>query len=189
MPFPPEIGSFEVQFRGFDVVRGRDCILFSKGDSFVVRVSEEMIAGGWSGGTGATWVDSPHSEPVVSYSSGLFGGFMLYGSDESADQFKSDTRRQLVHPQSAVMVAGSAVLSTSSYEHYSYASRLSGGALVPLVYRSGEPLFFSRRGMWTLEDEASLGAPLPFAPAQSAGVVVNPPAVSNQRFLTIQTTL
>lgn len=189
MAFPPPLGSAQVQFKGLDVVRSRDLVLFCKGDAHVVQVSAEMIVGGWAGGTGVMWIDSPHPEPVVSYSNGLFGGFMLYGSDESADQFKSDTRRQLVHPQSAVMMAGSAIISTSSYERYTYGSRLAGGALTPLVYEVRDPLYFSRRGLWTKEDEASLGVALPFAPAFSCGVVMAVPSSLNQFFLGIQTIL
>ncbi len=178
-----------MQFKGLDIVRGRDCILFGKGDSIVVTVGPEMIAKGWAGGTGVMWVDSLRQEPVVTYSNGLYGGFMLYGSDESADQYKSDTRRQLVHPQSGVMMAGTAILSTSSYERYTYVSRASGASLVPLVYAPRDPLYFSRRGLWTVEDEASLGAALPFAPASIVGFVTGVPSPVNQYFLGIQSTL
>lgn len=189
MAFPPPVGAFQIDFQGFDIVRGRDCFLFGKGDSHVVTVSPEMIASGWAGGTGVMWADSPHQEPVVSYSNGLYGGFMLYGSGESADQFKSDTRRQLVHPQSAVMMAGNAIISTSSYERYTYASRLAGGTLDPLVYAPGAPLYFSRRGLWTIEDEASQGTPLPFAPAFFTGFVTGIPSPVNQYFLGVQASL
>jgi hypothetical protein len=188
MAFPPPIGSFQIQFKGLDVIRGRDLVLFGKGDSHVVTVNAEMIEGGWAGGTGVTWVDSSHAEPVVGYSNGLFGGFMLYGSDESADQYKSDTRRQLAHPQSAVMMSGTAIISTSSYERYTYASRVSG-SLEPLVYAARDPLYFSRRGLWTKEDESSQGSVLPFAPAFSCGVVMATPSAVNQYFLGIQTLL
>ena len=189
MPFPPPIGSFQIDFHGLDIVRGRDCILFGKGDSHVVIVDEAMLKGGWPGGQGVTWVDSSLPEPVVSYSTGLYGGFMLWGSDESADQYTSSTRAQLVHPDSAVMMAGNAVLSTSSYEKYTYASRVSGGPLVPLVYRPKDPLYFSRRGLWTNENEASMAPALPFAPAFFTGFVISTPSPVNQYYLGIQTSL
>jgi len=188
MPFPPPVGSFEIDFRGLDLVRGRDCVLFSMGDSHMVTVDSAMIQGGWPGGVGVQWVDSTLEHPVVSYSMGLFGGFLLWGSDESADQFVSSTRSQLVYPQSVVMVAGNAVISTSSYERYTYASRLVG-PLVPLVYAPKDPLFFSRRGLWTKENEASIIPALPFAPAFFTGFVMNVPAPITQFYLGIQTSL
>lgn len=162
--------------------------MFGKGDAHPVLVDDAMIQGGWAGGQGVMWVDSIHEEPVVSYSNGLYGGFLLWGSDESADRFTSATQSQLVHPQSVVMMAGNAVISTSSYEKYTYASRLAG-PLVPLVYVPGDPLYFSRRGLWTKEDEASQGIPLPFAPAFFTGFCTNSPAPINQFYLGIQTSL
>jgi hypothetical protein len=189
MSFPPSLGSFKIDFHGLDIVRARDCVLFGKGDSHVVTVDETMIRGGWAGGQGVMWVDSPLPEPVVSYSNGLYGGFMLWGSDESADQYVSTTRAQLVHPQSAVMMAGNAILSTSSYERYTYASRIGGGSLVSLVYAPKDPLYFSRRGLWTKEDESSQGVALPFAPAFFVGFVLQAPSSVNQFFLGIQASL
>jgi hypothetical protein len=185
MPFPPPPGSFKIDFQGLDIVRGRDCVLFSKGDMHPVVVDPNMVAGGWPGGQGVQWVDSPVGE--VSYSRGLYGGFLLWGSDESADQFVSMTRVQLVYPQSAVMVAGNAVMSTSSYEKYTYASRIAG-PLVPLVYAPKDPLFFSLRGLWTKEDELTLsGSPL--APAFFTGFTIQVPSPINQFFLGVQSSL
>lgn len=187
MPFPPPPGSFEIDFRGLDIVRGRDCVLFSKGDTHVVTVDAAMVQGGWPGGQGVQWVDSTLADPVVSYSQGLYGGFLLWGSDESADQFVSSTRSQLVYPQSVVMMAGNAVISTSSYERYTYASRL-GGPLVPLVYAPKDPLFFSLRGLWTKEDELTLSGN-PNAPAFFTGFTIQVPSPVNQFYLGIQASL
>jgi len=188
MPFPPPPGSFRIDFRGLDIVRARDCVLFSMGDSYPVTVDAAMVQGGWPGGIGVQWVDSTLPDPVVSYSQGLYGGFLLWGSDESADQFVSSTRSQLVHPQSATMIAGNAILSTSSYERYTYASRLAG-PLVPLVYAPKDPLYFSRRGLWTIEDEASIVPALPFAPAFFTGFCIQTPSPVNQFYLGIQASL
>jgi hypothetical protein len=188
MAFPPPVGSFAVDFHGLDIVRGRDCVVFSKGDAHCVTVDSAMLQGGWAGGQGVQWVNSTLDEPVVSYSQGLYGGFMIWGSDESADQFTGMTRSQIVYPASAVMMAGNAMISTSSYERYTYASRLAG-PLVPLVYSPKDPLYFSRRGLWTKEDEASQGVALPFAPAFFTGFVVQTPAPVNQFYLGIQTSL
>lgn len=188
MAFPPPVGSFTIDFQGLDIVRARDCVIFSKGDAHMVAVDDAMVARGWAGGQGVQWVDSTLEEPVVSYSQGLYGGFLIWGSDESADQYTAMTRSQLVHPKSAVMMAGNAVISTSSYEKYTYASRLAG-PLVPLVYAPKDPLYFSRRGLWTKEDEASQGVPLSFAPAFFTGFVVQTPAPVNQFYLGVQTSL
>jgi hypothetical protein len=187
--FPPPPGGFAIEFGGLDIVRSRDCVLFGKGDSHPVTVDEAMLLGGWAGGQGVMWVDSTHPEPVMSYSNGLYGGFLLWGSDESADQYVSTTRAQLVHPSSVVMMAGNAILSTSTYERYTYLSRISGGSLVPLVYACKDPLYFSRRGLWTIENEAELGTPLPFGSAFFTGFVLQPPAPVNQFFLGIQASL
>jgi hypothetical protein len=189
MSFPPEIGAFTIEFRGLDIVRGRDCVVFSKGDAHPVIASPEMVLGGWAGGQGVQWTESHTEEPMVTYSQGLYGGFMLWGSDESADKFTAMTGVSLVHPQSAVMMAGNAMISTSSYERYTYASRVGGSPLVPLVYKARDPLYFSRRGLFTVEDEASQGTPLSFAPAFFTGFVYQAPAPVNQFYLGVQTSL
>lgn len=186
MPFPPPIGSFQIDFTGLDLIRSRECVVFTKGDTHNVTISSAMLQGGWPGGQGVQWVDSDQEGFVVSYSQGLFGGFMLWGSDESADQFVSSTRNQIVY-ETGVMMAGNAVLSTTSFERYTYASRIAG-PLVPLVYAPKDPLYFSLRGLWTKEDELTLsGSPL--APAFFTGFTIQPPMPANQFFLGIQATL
>jgi len=187
MPFPPPIGSFQINFRGLDLVRGRDCVVFGKGDTHMVAIDSAMLAGGWAGGQGVQWVDSSTDDPTVTYSSGLYGGFMLWGSDESADQFSAYTRNQLVY-HTGVMMAGNAVISTSSYEKYTYASRIGPGPLVPLVYAPKDPLYFSLRGLWTKEDELTLSGS-PNAPAFFTGFVLQLPKPVNQFFLGIQASL
>jgi hypothetical protein len=161
--------------------------LFVKDDVFIVSVDDTMLQGGWPGGQGVQWVNSDIDEFVVTYSSGLFGGFLLWGSDESADKFTAMTRQQIAYGY-AVLCAGSALISTSSYEKYTYASRIGGPPLVPLVYSINDELFFSLRGLWTKEDELTLsGSPL--APALNAGRVMQIPRPINQFFLGIQATL
>jgi hypothetical protein len=131
------------------------------------------------------WVASNADEPTVTYSAGLFGGFLIWGSDESADQYTASTGNQLVYGH-AVMMTGRAVLSTSSYEKYTYASRIGGGPLVPLVYTTPQVLYLSLRGLWTIEDEMILTGAL-LAPAQHAGWVCQIPKASNDFFLGVQT--
>ena len=186
MPFPPPAGSFQIDFHGMDLIRSRDCILWRKDDAQGVRVSAAMRAGGWPGGQGVQWIDPGIDDFVVTYSGGHFGGFLLWGSDESADQYISTTTGPVVYGD-AVMLSGSALLSTSSYEQYTYASRL-GGPLVALTYAPNDKLYFSLRGLWTKEDELTLSGD-PLAPAISVGRVMQVPQEVNQFFLGIQTTL
>jgi len=186
MPFPPPAGSFQIDFHGLDLIRSRDCIAWHIDDAITVKVSSAMIAGGWPGGQGVQWVDTGIDEFSVDYSAGHFGGFLIWGSDESADQYVSTTTGPLVYGD-AVMVSGSSLLSTSSYEQYTYTSRL-GGPLVPLTYVPNDKLYFSLRGLWTNEDELTLSGDA-LAPALSVGRVMQAPQEVNQFFLGIQTTL
>jgi hypothetical protein len=187
MPFPPPPGSFEIDFHGADIVRGRDCVVFLKGDAHTVAVSEAMVQGGWAGGQGVQWADSTIDELIVTYSSGLYGGFLIWGSNESADEYVSSTRNQLTYKQ-AVLMSGRALLSTSTYERYTYASRIGGGPLVPLVYQPHDILYFSLRGLWTKEDELTLSVNSN-APAFFTGFVAQIPKPNNQFYLGIQTSL
>lgn len=185
--FPPLPGSFHLDFRGLDVLRARDCIVFWKDESHVVCVDNVMVSGGWPGGQGVQYIDSDIDEPVVTYSQGHWGGFLVWGSNESADQWNAMTGNQLAHPMSAVMFAGSCIISTSTYERYTYASRVGAGPTVPLEYKPSDPLYFSRRGRWTKEDEMTLaGEPIAAFPT---GFVAQAPSRSNTYFLGIQTTL
>jgi len=186
MPFPPPVNSFEIDFGGMDLIRSRNCTVFFKGETHMVVPDAAMLAGGWEGGQGVRWVASTTDEFTVTYSDGLWGGFLLWGSDESADRFTSMTRNQIVY-DTAVMMAGGAMISTSTYERYTYASRL-GGPLVPLVYVASESLFLSSRGLWTNEDEMTLSGHA-LAPALVAGFVAQVPKPINQFYLGIQTVL
>ncbi len=184
--FPPPPGTYKIDFGGIDLIRSRDCVVFVKGETFEVAVTADMITGGWQGGQGVQWVNESADIFQVDYSAGLFGGFLLWGSNESADQYTAMTGQQLVYGY-AVMVAGRGLISTRSYEQYTYASRLTP-PLVPLVYAPCQLLYFSLRGLWTLEDELTLsGSPL--APAMSTGVVSQLPKAVNEFFLGVQHTL
>lgn len=187
MFFPPPVGSFIIDFQGIDMVRARDCTLWVKAESYTAVVDQSMVSGGWPGGQGVRWEDSTINEPIVTYSDGRRGGFLIWGSDESADQYTSMTEQQTTY-QYAVVIYGSALISTSTYETYTYASRTGGGPLVPLVYTPNARLYFSSRGYWTLEDELTLSGS-PYAPAHPAGVVAQTPKPVNEFFLGIQSTL
>jgi hypothetical protein len=183
MVFPPPVDSFQIDFKGFDIIRGRDCVIFGKAEIYTVGIDDVMLAGGWDGGTGVTWVDSLSEIPMVSYSNGLYGGFLIFGSSETADQYVSSTQNQLAYGR-GVIATGNAVISTSTYERYTYASRVSGGFLVSLVYTPGEPLYFSKRGLWTNEKEGT-----PLGDNFFTGFVMQAPSKTNQFFLGIQTSL
>lgn len=169
-----------------EISRSRDVILFFKGDAFTVTVAPEMLAAGWSGGQGVMWTQGVNDEITVTFSDGRYGGFLLWGSDEAADQRTAQTGNQIEH-RFATFLGGGFLLSTSTYERYTYASRLAP-PLVPIVYLPNEILYFSLRGWWTNEDEATLSG-APYAPNFFAGFVAQVPKASNNFFLGIQTGL
>lgn len=169
-----------------EIIRSRDCVVFFKGDTQPVIVSPDMLRLGWSGGQGVQWVDSTTDERMVTFSSGLYGGFLIWGSDESADQFTAMTKQQLVY-QYAIMLSGGCLMATTSYERYTYASRIAGGPLVPLVYQANDLLYLSNRGLWTKENEMNLIDPT--TSAFFTGFVAQVPKSVNSNFLGIQTSM
>jgi hypothetical protein len=176
----------QLDFKGLDIIRGRDCTLFIKGDAQTVAVSPALLSGGWVGGQGVTWTTSLPDTPTVTYSNGLYGGFMIWGSDEASDQYTAMTGQQLKYGY-GVMMVGRALLSTIAYEQYTYASRLVG-PLVPIMYQPSQILYLSLRGYWTNEDELTLSGN-PLAPAFFTGFVAQKPKVNNQMRLGIQTSM
>ena len=135
--------------------RTRDCIVLVKGDTYPVTISDEMATVGWRGGQGVRWVSSVKDEFKVNISDGLYAGFMLWGSDESSDQFTAMTRNQPFY-RFATACAGGWHILTQTFERYTYASRTGGGPLVPITYNASDRLVFSLRGYFTLEDEWTL---------------------------------
>jgi hypothetical protein len=172
-----------------EILRSRDCVVFFKGDSTTVTISAAMVAGGWAGGQGVQWNGTSVDDRVVTYSSGLYGGFLVWGSDEVGDRYTAITNQQTVY-RSATMFFGGCLIATTSYERYTYASRVAGGPLVPLVYRSNDVLYLSSRGLWTNEDEISQQVPAnPLAPAFFTGFVAQIPKALNSNWLGIQTSM
>ena len=172
-----------------EIIRTRDCNVYFKGDLTTVVVSDAMVTSGWAGGQGVQWVGSVGDERVVTYSSGLYGGFLIWGSDEAGDDFASITRQQVVY-RYATLCFGGSLLSTSTYEKYTYASRIGGGPLVPLIYGINDPLYFSLRGLFTKEDELSQQVPAnSLAPAFFVGFVAQIPKSLNAYWLGVQTGL
>jgi hypothetical protein len=171
-----------------EILRTRDCIVFFKGDSTTVTVSSAMVTGGWAGGQGVQWVGVSQDDRVVTYSSGLYGGFLVWGSAEVGDRFTAMSDQQTTY-RYATMFFGGNLISTTSYEKYTYASRISG-PLVPLIYHSNDILYLSLRGLWTNEDELSQQIPSnPLAPAFFVGFVAQIPKASNSYWLGIQTSM
>jgi hypothetical protein len=162
--------------------RTRDSYVLFKGDAFPVSVSAAMQAGGWQGGQGVKWIDSPRDEFLVDYSDGLYGGFMLDGSNESSDQYISINGTQPLYGF-GVLCAGGWIISTRTYEAYTLASRLVP-PLVPITYTVGERVMFSLRGWWTNEFEN----PIPGGPYY-IGSVVQVPSIDNNYYITLQTSV
>lgn len=168
--------------------RTRDCYVLFKGDSYTVSVSQNMATQGWVGGQGVKWVDSDQDEFIVTFSDGIYGGFMLWGSNESSDQFTSMTGAQPLYGY-GTFCAGGWVIATIAFEQYTYASRQSG-PLVPIIYTVGQRVLFSRRGYWTNEDEWSQAPLDPRRPnTYFIGNVVQAPAPENSNYIVIQTSI
>jgi hypothetical protein len=170
-----------------EIIRSRECVVFYYGDRQTVVVSQAMVDGGWPGGQGVQWADSSVDERLVSYSIGLYGGFLVWGSNEPGDDFTAITRQQPTY-RYATMFSGGCLISTSTYERYTYASRTGPGPLVALVYGPNDLLYLSLRGIWTKEDELTLSGNLQ-APCFFTGFVAQVPSVSNRFFLGIQTSM
>lgn len=165
----------------------RDVVVLFKGDAYTVLVDASMRASGWMGGQGVQWVDSTKDEFLVTYSDGIFGGFMLWGSNEPSDQFIALVDQQPAYGY-GTFCAGGWVIQTRAFEQYTYASRILG-PLVPITYTVGQRLLFSLRGLFTNEDEWTLSGD-PRAPNGYflASVVDLPRANSRgEPYLTLQT--
>lgn len=167
-----------------EILRTRDVIVFKKGDAHAVTVSPALAAAGWAGGQGAQWFDTGKDEMAVTASDGLPHGFLLWGSDETPDQFTSMTRNQPAY-QFAVLGFGGWVIATKNFERYTLASRLVP-PLVPIVYQPQDKILFSLRGLFTNEDEWTISAD-PRAPnGNFIGSVVQAPSALTSDYLTLQ---
>ncbi len=169
-----------------DIPRTRDVVIFDKGKTFTVNLDPLMVAGGWQGGQGVQYTSAQNEEPYVTYSSGRVAGFLLWGSNESSDQYTAMTQNQPTYAF-ATLGAGAWLISTRTFELYTYASRI-GGPLVALTYHASDPLFFSLQGVFTNEDELTLSGD-PRAPASVVGYVSQVPNPTWNNYLTIQTSI
>ena len=170
-----------------EISRTRDCIAHFKGDAYPVKISDAMVSDGWSGGQGVQWADSTRDEFIVTFSEGLYGGFLLWGSNEASDQYTALINNQTTY-RFATLCTGGWLISTTTYEQYTYASRQMG-PLVEITYTAGERLRFSLRGWWTNEDEWTASGD-PRAPNEYyVGSVIQIPREENNYYLVIQTTI
>jgi hypothetical protein len=170
-----------------DIPRTRDVIIFDKGKTFTVNLNQPMVFGGWKGGQGVQYTAPQNEEPYVTYANGVGSGFLLWGSNEVSDQYTAMTENQVTYAF-ATMGAGSWLISTATYEKYTYASRTGAGPLVPLVYNASDRLFFSLRGLFTKEDELILSGD-PRAPNSVIGYVSQIALPTWNDYLTIQTSI
>jgi hypothetical protein len=171
-----------------ELLRTRDCVILLKGDAYGVTVDDAMAQAGWVGGQGVQWVTPTTDEPTVTLSDGLYSGFMLWGSDESSDQYTAMTR-QFPHYRYGVQGAGGWHILTIAYEKYTYASRTGGGPLVPINYTASDRLVFSLRGYFTTEDEWTLSGD-PRAPNNYyIAFVTQAPSTASQFYMGIQVSI
>jgi hypothetical protein len=168
-----------------EIFRTRDVIVFFRGQTFTVDVTETAATLGWRGGQGFQWFPPNGDRFIAGISDGLYGGLALCGSDESSDEFTSMTRNQPIY-RYVVLCAGGWLISTSTYEKYTYASRIGGGPLVPIVYNASDRLVLSLGGILTREDEWTLSGD-PRAPNNYyIAFVAQPPSPVRNNFITVQ---
>ena len=169
-----------------EIFRTRDVVVFSKGKTYPVMIDPTLATGGWPGGQGVKWLDDPSNDTFkVTYSDGPYGGFLLWGSNESSDQFISYTGNQPTYKFAVMCVGAGWIVSTSSFELYTWARR-QGGPLVPNVYVPGQELRFSLRGLFTNEDEWTASSD-PRAPNDWViGTVVSIPSSVTNNYLTLR---
>jgi len=170
-----------------DLPRTRDCIVLVSDLSMTVMVDDAMVAGGWVGGSGVTWAESSSDNFVVTYSDGTYGGFLLWGSDEPADQLIAYTGNQVKY-SFGVCCFGTWVVSTVAYEKYTLQSRLAL-PLVPITYSVGQRLRFSLRGLWTPEDEWAISGDPRGSNEFLIASVIQPPSSWNNFQLMLQTAI
>jgi hypothetical protein len=170
-----------------EIPRNRDCYVLAKGDTFTATVSAAMSTGGWRGGQGVQYTTSNKDELTVTYSDGLYCGFLLWGSDESSDRFTAMTRSQPFY-NFATVGSGNWIITTTAFETYTYASR-QAGPLVPIVYAPSDRLVFSLRGYWTTEDEWTLSADPRGPNTYYLGFVAQVPNALTSQYMTVQASI
>lgn len=170
-----------------EIPRTRDLIVLTTDLSFPVVIDDTMATSGWPGGQAVKWVNSAIDNFVATYSDGTYGGFLLWGSNEAADQYVSYTSNQPTY-KFGVCCVGTWIISTVAYERYTLESRLIP-PLVPNTYTVGDRLRFSLRGLWTPQDEWAISGD-PRAPNDFlVGSIIQAPSSSNNFHLMVQTAI
>lgn len=170
-----------------EIPRTRDVIVLAKDLSFPIMVDSTMATAGWPGGQAVTWAATPFDNFLATFSDGTYGGFLLWGSNETADQFTAYTGNQPTY-RFGVVGVGTWIISTVAYERYTLQSRLIP-PLVPNVYTVGQRLRFSLRGLFTPQDEWTISAD-PRAPNNFlVGSIIQAPNASNNQYLMVQTAI
>lgn len=170
-----------------ELARTRDVVVLTTDLSLPVMVDEAMVRGGWPGGQGVTWASSSSDTFLATYSDGTYGGFLLWGSDEAADQYVAFTRNQPTY-RFGVACFGTWVISTVAYEKYTLESRLVP-PLVPNIYSVGDRLRFSLRGLFTSQDEWTINGDPRGANGFLLASVIQTPSSRNNQHLLLQTAL
>lgn len=169
------------------LVRTRDVIALVADQTIPVMIDAAMAAGGWVGGQGITWAPTTTDNFLATYSDGTYGGFTLWGSNESSDQLISYTGNQPRY-RFAVACVGTWVIATSSFETYTLQSRLIP-PLVPNVYVVGQRVRFSLRGLFTPQDEWTISGD-PRAPNNFfVASIIQVPGSNNNQYLMLQTSM
>jgi len=170
-----------------ELVRNRDVVVLVSDLTIPVMIDETMAQLGWVGGQGVTWAPTSDDNFLATFSDGTYGGFVLWGSNESGDQYVAYTGNQPTY-RFAVACVGTWVISTVAYEKYTLQSRLVP-PLVPNVFTPEQRLRFSLRGLLTPQDEWSISGD-PRAPNNFlVASVIQPPSALNNNYLMVQTTL
>lgn len=170
-----------------EITRERELIVLVKGNSNTFRIDDTMAQNGWAPGQAVMWADANEDTFMLTYSDGRYGGFLYEGSNELANQYISSVGSSQKY-RYATLCAGTWVISTTTYEKYTYASRISG-PLVPLVYSVGERLLFSQRGLFTKEREWQLASNPNINTDLFIATVIQVPSAANKFYLMVQTSI
>lgn len=171
-----------------EVARTRDVIVFFKGATLTVDVTDADASEGWVGGQGFQWVPTTGDRLVATKSDGLYGGLALWGSAESSDEYVATTRNQPTY-RYVVLMAGGWMIATLNFEKYTYASRTGGGPLVPISYAASDRLVLSLNGLLTKEDEWTLAGD-PRAPNNYyIAFVAQAPIPERNNYMTVQVSI
>lgn len=174
----------------------RDLVLFHKGDTLPMRITDTFARAGWAGGTFVRWVDDGTGQPALDKADGRYCGFFAFGSNETGDQYTAMTGQNPKYKYGILFFGGN-FLATITYERYGYLARHSLGPMTPLVYSSQQVLYISENGLITTENESDTtlypahsfpnGDPMVPNSFVFFGVCSLPPSAASDNYLFAQT--